>query len=310
VTPAIAVIVCTYNRRELVVDAVQSLVDQDLPRSEYEIVVVDNNSSDGTRDAVEARFSGVPNLRVVQESRQGLSAARNAGVRACRSSIAAFTDDDALAPPDWLRRYLELYGALDPVPAVIGGDVEPVFSVERPHWLSDFLLRPLSAGLKWSDEPHYLDPKGTEWLCEVNTAYRVEPLVAAGGFPERLGRSGENLVSGEGFVNAVLQHTGHALYYDPRLVVRHRIPPSRLTRAWFRRRMFWEGVSQYRALEYLAERGIAGHRLPRTMNVPCAPEAWVALFDDRADEADFPTALESMLYLGYLLGTQGVVGDG
>jgi len=308
-SPAISVVVCSYNRKDLLCEAVAALVDQDLPESFYEIVVVDNNSTDGTGDAVRERFAGVKNLSVVFEERQGLSAARNAGVRACQSPIAAFTDDDALVPRNWLGRYLELFESLDPVPAVIGGEVHPVFPVDRPPWLDDYLfLRPLSAGLGWSPHARYLEAGGKEWLCEVNCAYRISPLLEAGGFPEELGRVGESLISGEGFVNVVLEHAGHRLYYDPNLVVLHRIPAERLTRAWFRQRMFWEGVSQSRAQEYLARRGIHLARLPRTMNIPCESEAWVELFDDAVD--DFPVALESFLYMGFLLGTQGIFAPG
>jgi hypothetical protein len=72
---------------------------------------------------------------------------------------------------------------------IVGGDVIPVWETERPEWLTDDLLRPLSAGLKWSTEPCVLH--SGEWLAEVNAVYKKEILVRIGGFREHLGRVGE-----------------------------------------------------------------------------------------------------------------------
>jgi glycosyltransferase involved in cell wall biosynthesis len=302
----ISAAVCTYNRREVLVDAVQSLVDQDLPPADFEIVVVDNNSTDGAFEAVEARFGRVSNLRLYREAKQGIAPTRNAAARACQSPIVAYLDDDALAPPDWLRSYLALFAKLDPTPGVIGGDMTPLFVEDRPRWLTDELLRPLSAGLRWFDEPRYLDLGCREFLCEANSAYRVKPLFEVGGFPENLGRVGESLTSGENYVNVVLQHAGYPLYYDPGLVVQHRIPKGRLTRSWFRRRMFWQGVSQYRVREYLAARGIE-ENVFRPLDLPCSPDDWVDLFDDGVDVEAFPRVLESILHMGYVFAAQNLM---
>jgi glycosyltransferase involved in cell wall biosynthesis len=303
---SISGVVCTYNRRALLLDAVQSLVDQDLPKADYEILVVDNNSTDGSVEAVHARFAGVANLRVVREEKQGIAFARNTGARACHSPIAAYIDDDALAAPDFLRRYVELYATLDPMPALIGGEMKPIFEGERPSWLSDELLRPLSAALMWGTEAHYLELGGVEWLCEANSAYRVEPLAKVGGFPEHVGRVGDSLMSNENYVNLVLLHSGFPVYYDPNIVVHHRIPPSRLTRSWFRRRQFWGGVSQAAVRDYLAERGIKD-KVFRPLNVPCTPAEWVHLFDDRIADEEFPRVLDAIFCMGYMLQTQNLI---
>jgi hypothetical protein len=124
---------------------------------------------------------------------------------------------------------------------IVGGDVIPVWETERPEWLTDDLLRPLSAGLKWSTEPRVLC--SGEWLAEVNAAYNKEILVRIGGFREHLGRVGEILLSGEGGVDRLIQRAGFKLYYDPEILARHHVPATRLTRTWFRRRYFWQGVS-------------------------------------------------------------------
>jgi glycosyltransferase involved in cell wall biosynthesis len=302
--PLISAVLCTYNRRALLLDAIETLVHQDIPTSDYEILVIDNNSTDGTSDAVRERFSGVTNLSLLVEREQGIAFARNTGARACRSPIVAFTDDDALAPRDWLRRFVERYDRLDPKTALIGGEIKPLFEEPRPDWLSDALLRPLSCGLMWGGGPHYL--REGEWLCEVNSAYRLKPFLEHGCFPEDLGRVGGNLMSGENIVNEVLRHAGYLLYYDPENVVRHRVPPSRTTRTWFRRRMFWQGVSGFVVREYLKRRGIESKQ-HRPLDVPCAPADWVKLFDEQLEGQAFRAALDSAYDMGYLLASQQLI---
>jgi hypothetical protein len=144
-------------------------------------------------------------------------------------------------------------------------------------------------------------------VCEVNSAYRVAPLTKHGGFPIFLGRIGENLMSGENVVNKVLRHQGHLVYYDPQIVVQHRVPSSRLTRRWFRRRVFWEGASRVLAREYLLARGIEVER-PRSLVLPCAPADWVRMFDDENVEGGPWEGLYRVEDIGFLLASQGLIG--
>jgi glycosyltransferase involved in cell wall biosynthesis len=303
---SISAVVCTYNRRGPVIEAIESLLSQDLPRSAYEIIVVDNASTDGTEGVIREKFGSVENLRIVHEPRQGIAIARNRGARESRSNIAAYLDDDAIAPPDYLRRFVELFAELEPVPAVIGGEMAPIFGAPRPEWLTNEVLRWASSWLGWSTEPRYLAADGTEWLCETNSAYRVDALMTAGGFPENLGRVGESLLSSEGHVNIVLHHAGFPTYFDPSIVVSHHVPAERMTRTWFRRRAFWQGVSCVVVRDYLESRGIR-EAIYRPLSLPAAPEDWVHLFDDHAEDETFPQVLRSILHLGYVLAAQNLL---
>jgi glycosyltransferase involved in cell wall biosynthesis len=303
---SISAVVCTYNRRGPLLEAIKSLLEQDLPRSAYEIIVVDNASTDGTSELVRERFASVPNLRLVHEPRQGIAIARNRGARECRSNIAAYLDDDAIAPPDYLRRFVELFAHLEPTPAVVGGEMAPIFGAARPAWLTNEVLRWASSWLGWSTEPCYLVADGTQWLCETNSAYRVDTLMKVGGFPENLGRVGESLLASEGHVNIVLHHAGFPTYFDPRIVVLHHVPAERMTRTWFRRRAFWQGVSCVVVRDYLQGLGIH-EEIYRPLALPAAPEDWVHLFDDRIEDEAFPQVLVSLLHLGYLLASQNLL---
>ena len=97
--PTLSIILPTYNRVALLRRAVAALLRQTAPSGSYEIVVVDNNCSDGTAELL-SRGSATRGVRVIHEPRQGLSHARNAGLEAARAPIVAFTDDDVEAAPD------------------------------------------------------------------------------------------------------------------------------------------------------------------------------------------------------------------
>ena len=92
----ISLVIATYNRAEQLMTTLESVVGQSFDSQRWECVVVDNNSSDSTRERIEAfvRDHATQNFRYVFEPEQGLSAARNAGIRASRGEIIAFIDDD------------------------------------------------------------------------------------------------------------------------------------------------------------------------------------------------------------------------
>src|ERR1035441_3219398 len=104
-TMKITVLLCTFNRCQSLSTALDSVIAQVLPESaDWDVLVVDNNSSDQTRAVVEdfrRRYPG--RIRYLFEPRQGLSRARNAGIRAARGEIIAFIDDDVIAAPTWLQ---------------------------------------------------------------------------------------------------------------------------------------------------------------------------------------------------------------
>ncbi len=134
-TPEISIVLSTYNRASLVGGALQALIAQDTDVT-YEIVLVDNNSTDGTRAIVEGMAPAARGrLRYVFEPRQGLSHGRNAGIAAVRGPLIAFTDDDVRAAPDWIDRLASVFRD-HPEASFAGGRVLPVSTAGWPGWLS------------------------------------------------------------------------------------------------------------------------------------------------------------------------------
>jgi glycosyltransferase involved in cell wall biosynthesis len=231
------------------------LREQTLAGEDFEVLVLDSS-----RDAQRARefaagYGDAANLRFVHLPEPGLSNARNVAAAKAHSPLIAYLDDDALAARDWLEQIVTTFEAAAGEVAAVGGPVEPLWEAPRPPWLHDGLLGYLRV-LDWGDRPLILDRD--RWLIGTNVAYRREALVAAGGFRTDLSRRGNVLLSNDELeLHDRLQAAGKQILYSPAIRVSHRIPPQRLTQDWFRRRVFWQAVS-----DLIADRGTAGPIAP------------------------------------------------
>lgn len=270
--PAIAAAVCTFQRYDMLAEALGSLAAQSLPRDAFEILVIDN-SPDAARSAEEARrHAGIPKLRWHHEARPGLSHARNVAAARTEAPLIAFLDDDARADRGWLAALIAAFDALGPQAMVVGGRIRPWWGAERPAWLPDALLPPLTI-VDLGPERRPLRPG--EWVAGANIAFRRDALLAHGGFAVNLGRIGgaaSLLSNDETDLIERIAAAGGIVAYDPAAAVEHHVPPERLTQAWFRRRMAWQAVSDYlrRPDEHLARRD-AHWQAVKDFLVDCPP---------------------------------------
>jgi glycosyltransferase involved in cell wall biosynthesis len=230
-----SVVICTYNRaltlrRGLV--AVEALLP---PRGgSWELIVVDNASTDDTRAVVEglAARAAFP-VRYLHEPRLGHSVALNAGVRASRGEVIAFTDDDALPVPDWLRQIEAALAAYEA--DWVFGKVVPEWNGAPPRWFSP-RFDPHFALLDYGPEPFVVTTVKQPFFG-VNHACRSSALARIGTYREDLGLVGD--LSGEGNEIDLFQRalaTGLRVAYQPAALVRHMIAPDRRTKRYWRRR--------------------------------------------------------------------------
>lgn len=101
--PLISVVVAAYNSKDLLKDSLQSLINQDFDKKNYEIIVVDDGSKDGTSDFLQNFIKDKTNIRYISQRNKGVAGARNTGIRLSRGKIVAFTDQDCLADKNWLK---------------------------------------------------------------------------------------------------------------------------------------------------------------------------------------------------------------
>ncbi len=143
--PDISICICTYSRAESLAQTLRSLTEMSAPKSvNWEILVIDNNSSDHTKKICSETSSALP-LKYYFEPIQGLSSARNRGIAECSSNFLVFTDDDMDVSQDWLNAYLRASERF-PEAEYFGGKIVPIWNNARPRWLKDDAL-PLLTGL-------------------------------------------------------------------------------------------------------------------------------------------------------------------
>jgi glycosyltransferase involved in cell wall biosynthesis len=242
INPIISAVICTHNRAPYLRKALHSLIQQSLPQEQYEILVVDNCSTDTTKEVIE-EFARAGPVHYLYESRLGLSHARNAGWRSARGRYVAYLDDDAIACPGWLEKILEVFETVKPRPGCVGGRTEAIWEAQRPKWLGDHLLHGLTI-VDWSDVPHPLSDLAYEWLVGANLALPRETLEQLGGFTDRLDREGCKLLSsGDVYLQKQVLKAGLACFYHPQISVQHHVFPSRLVQEWFKQRYYWQGIS-------------------------------------------------------------------
>jgi glucosyl-dolichyl phosphate glucuronosyltransferase len=237
-----SIVIATCNRAEGLRETLASLATLE-PAASWEVVVVDNNSTDHTRAVVERTIAGFPApLRYTFEREQGRSAALNHGFSLAHGQIMVTTDDDVRVERDWLNRIDA--GIQSQACDYVGGRVLPVWGGPRPRWL------PTTNGRLWAaiallDYGQSPIPFGTRVPLGVNMAMRREALERAGGFDHRIGRKAGTLLGQEVREWCLRAHdAGLKGFYVPDVVVHHLIPRERLTKAYFRSWFFWRGISR------------------------------------------------------------------
>lgn len=243
----VSVIVPTRDRAQLLDACLRSLASQTLAAEAFEVVVVDNGSTDGTADVARRHGTSFP-LRYAFEPDPGLHAARHAGMRAARSDILVFADDDIVAEPTWLASIVAAFA--DPSVALVGGNNLPLFEQPPPDWLERWWQEPVLHGralphlsiLDFGGREFDIDPRYV-WGC--NFSVRRAALLGAGGFHPDAMPDGKLRWRGDGetHVSDWIRQAGLRARFHPGASVRHRVPATRMTPAYFAKRGYAQGVS-------------------------------------------------------------------
>ena len=236
----VSIIICTYNRSELLSAAIESLFIQTVPPDRYEIVVVDNFSTDATRNVVlQIKKNSPVQISYVFEEKQGLGISRTTGYLAARGEYIGFIDDDAKAPEDFIEKAIEIIEKFNCQVYSFGGKIIPYYLAPKPDWFWDrYETR------TWGDNPRWL--KKNEALSGSNMFFRKDIYEQIHFGTEALGMIGEKMGFGEDkalFENLFrLFHDRKDLaYYTPCLFVYHAVPSYKMTVKYRLKRYFSNG---------------------------------------------------------------------
>ena len=243
----LTVVISTRNRSALLDKALGSLTNQTYPQATFEVIVVDNGSSDTTRNICLSRSKQIENFRYLYDKRPGLYVARHAGWQAAQGEIIIFTDDDVRVSNMWLEGIYEAFQ--DRRVGLVGGKILPEFESTPPEWLH-FLWRktpwgmalPYYSLLDFGDVVQEISPLFV-WGC--NFAIREHILREVGGFhPDSMP---DNLLcfrgDGETSVATSVGNKGYAILYHPKALVYHLVSTNRMSEDYLYRRAFAEGIS-------------------------------------------------------------------
>ncbi|HEX5412415.1 MAG TPA: glycosyltransferase [Terriglobia bacterium] len=294
----VSVVIGTHNRAESLRGTLESLSGMSVPRElEWELIVVDNNSSDNTRAVVEEFAQTSPfEVRYFFETRQGLSHARNTGVARAAGEIIAFTDDDVTMAPEWLRELVRAFGKFDC--AGVGGKSIPAWGgLTRPKWLA--LPGPYYLGtgplLDFNQGPEakliQTPPFG------LNMAFRKSVFAKYGLFRADICRAGAGgLLGADTEFGQRLIRAGEKIAYAPKAIVYHPVPKERLTRSYFLTHQYRLGRGYVRTLE-LASGLVRWFGVPRTYFRSLLESSWRWLVAFRSAEKFYHKA-QVWLHLG------------
>ncbi len=225
----VSVVICSYNRAAYIGAALDSLYHQTASKDDFEVIVVDNNSSDGTDEVVKTWRAANPDghFYYSTETKQGASFARNKGAALAKADWLCFMDDDAIATPDYIQNIIR-HTQSHPTVLGFGGKIIPKYIPEEPRWMS-YYVSSLVGNFDYA--PVACPFENGKYPLESNMILKKSAFDLVGGFNEAIpGVVGTLRIGGEGkelFYKVIA--LGEKIYYDPSICVYHVVEVKKLT---------------------------------------------------------------------------------
>ena len=238
----ISIIICTYNRAELLNETIKSLLNQTVEVSHYEIIIVNNNSTDNTAEIVRGFIDRYNNIRIVLESKQGLSHARNRGYKEAAFDWVAYMDDDAKAFPNYVERILYIIENYNF--DCFGGVYLPWFKNKKPKWYK----KDWQTNRNLKHETGELGPD--KYFSGGNCVFRKDLLQKSNGFNTKIGMKGNTPAYGEEtlMIND-LRKLNYRIGFDPELKVDHYVDEYKQKVTWFFKSSYAHGRDGWKSFK-------------------------------------------------------------
>ncbi|MEN6641756.1 MAG: glycosyltransferase family 2 protein [Armatimonadia bacterium] len=233
----VTIVVPTYNACHDLREAVLSLLAQDYPS--LDVLVVDNNCTDGTCEMLDDLARRDARVRRVLETEQSVTCARNRGCHEAQGNYVAFLDHDEIAPPHWLSTLMQCHRETG-APGV-GGPYQPLWEGTPSRWLARSTC--MQETLSFMDFGRVRRP--VDWLLGGNVLYTREALERVNYFGNwKSYTSGRCLVGGDDIVMGErMRRAGLQMHFEPAAVVSHKVPRRRQRLSYILRRAFWSGYT-------------------------------------------------------------------
>ncbi len=216
----ISIVICTYNRGQFIGEALESLSKQTLSPNLFEIIIVNNNSTDETEAICKSFIVNHQDLDIkyVIETNQGLSFARNRGIAESKNGVITYIDDDAYAKSDFLELIYNYFSEY-PDTAGLGGKVTPRYEIEEPKWMNKYLYGFVTK-VDLGNKKRFF--KKNEYPAGCNMTYRKDLLKQVGGFNNKLKWRADDK-----YINFKIREISDNIIYLPMLEVEHTIDAAR-----------------------------------------------------------------------------------
>lgn len=241
----ISIVICTYNRAQFLPGLMDSILQQSLYKEQYEVLFINNNSSDQTESLCQQFIQSHPDhaISYFNESKQGLSHARNRGIKEASGKYITFADDDALLAPDFLYQVCHYLDAQTDV-AEVGGPIYLKYLGKVPAWENPY-INSLLGYFHPSSAPYVMKRKNKTYPRGSNMTFRTSIFSICGNFNVSLGRTKRLLIGGEEKDIAFrILEAGAKIAYIPEAIVFHLVPEERTTRTFIREQALGVGVSE------------------------------------------------------------------
>jgi glucosyl-dolichyl phosphate glucuronosyltransferase len=243
----LSVVVPTRNRANILFKALESIVNQTLRQERFEVIVVDNGSTDSTKKIVDSFTGKIENLVYIYDDNPGLHIGRHRGLLAAKSNLLTYCDDDIEAFTTWLEGVLESFK--DDNVVLVGGKNLPNFESPAPRWITEMWNKDpyekVIASLSVLDLGNEIKEISPYYVFGCNFSIRKSTLYEAGGFhpdgmPQDLLRYRGD---GESHVSKYILEKGYRVVYNPKASVYHLCSLDRMTKEYFERRAYNQAVS-------------------------------------------------------------------
>lgn len=230
----VSIVVCTYNRDKYILTCLEHIEKQTQKKSDFELVIINNNSSDNTDEICRNFIENNRELKTQYyiEKNAGLSYARNKGIELAKGDFICFIDDDGFMLPNYIENLIKHIDSIPELTA-FGGKILPKYESQEPKWMTKWLY-PLVSIIDKGDTTSFF--KNKTYPIGANMGIKKSVFEKIGNFNIHLGRKGSNLIGGEekDFFYR-LKEIGKNIHYFPNTVIYHIIPDNRTTKEFIQK---------------------------------------------------------------------------